>query len=110
VSHQNELVTLAISTFLLAFETGVQFKSAVQTGLPTLAVDVLPAVFDAMTKSSAWITDEDAWKTIVSSFPAQHTAYAQQVREAAIKRKAEGHSYILLFAVREERVQLVTLT
>lgn len=63
-----------------------------------------------MTRSSAWITDEDAWKLIVSSFPAQHTAYAQQVREAAVKRKAEGHPYILLFAVREERVQLVTLT
>lgn len=47
---------------------------------------------------------------MVSSFPAQHTAYAQQVREAAVKRKAEGHPYILLFAVREERVQLLTLT
>ncbi|KAF9457367.1 kinase-like domain-containing protein [Collybia nuda] len=93
-----------------AFETSVQFKSAVQTGLPTLAVDVPPVVFDAMIKSSAWITDEDAWRPIVATFPAQHTAYAQQLREAAIKRKTEGHSYILLFAVREERVQLVTLT
>ncbi|KAF8883813.1 hypothetical protein BD779DRAFT_1674349 [Infundibulicybe gibba] len=93
-----------------AFETSVQIKSAAQTGIPMLAVDVSPAVFDAMIKNSAWVNDEDAWKSISSGIPPQHSIYAQQIREAAAKRKTEGHPFILLFAVREERVQLLTFT
>ncbi|KAG5641706.1 hypothetical protein DXG03_004410 [Asterophora parasitica] len=92
-----------------AFETGVELKSAFQTGLPTLAVDVPPAVFDSMIRNSAWVTEEEAWKSILSAFPTPH-AYAHQVREAVAKRKAEGHRFLLLFAVREERVQLLNLS
>ncbi|KAF8060720.1 kinase-like domain-containing protein [Lyophyllum atratum] len=93
-----------------AFETGVELKSAFQTGMPTLAVDVPPVVFDSMTRSSAWITEEEPWKSILLSFPTPHTAYAHQLREAAAKRKAEGHRFLILFAVREERVQLLNLS
>ncbi|KAF5376991.1 hypothetical protein D9615_007308 [Tricholomella constricta] len=92
-----------------AFETGVELKAAFQSGLPTLAVDVPPAVFDAMTRSSAWITEDEPWKSILSVFPTPH-AYAHQVREAVAKRKAEGHRFLVLFAVREERVQLLNLS
>lgn len=55
-----------------------------------LAVDVLPAAFDTMIKSAAWLTDEETWKVLAAIFPVQQWAYAQQVREAAVKRKAEG--------------------
>ena len=68
-----------------------------------------PVVFDHMVRSSAWISEEEPWKSILTTFPTTLTAYAQQIREAAAKRKAEGHRFLLLFAVREERVQLVTL-
>lgn len=50
--------------------------------MPTLAVDVAPAIFEAMVKLESWITDEDAWKPIAAAFPTQHSAYAQQLREA----------------------------
>jgi len=93
----------------LAFETGVQLKNSIQSGLPILAVDVPPPVFDAMTRSGSWITDEEAWKTVLSASPAQNTAYAQHIREAAAKRRTEGHRFLILFAVREERIQLLTL-
>ncbi|KAF8170288.1 kinase-like domain-containing protein [Mycena galopus ATCC 62051] len=93
-----------------AFETGLEIESGVQAGMPILAVDVLPAVFDAMIKSAVWLTDEEVWKALSAAFPVQQWAYAQQVREAVVKRKTEGHRYILLFAVREERVQLLKLT
>jgi translation initiation factor 2-alpha kinase 4 len=63
-----------------------------------------------MIKNSAWITEEDAWKTILVAFSNQHSSYAQHIREAAAKRKAEGCHYLLLFSVREERVQLLTLS
>ncbi|KAJ7121639.1 hypothetical protein C8R44DRAFT_622584 [Mycena epipterygia] len=78
----------------------------VQAGMPILAVDVLPAVFDAMIKSTAWLTDEEIWNLEGAG---GGWAYARQVCEAAMKCKAEGYPYILLFAVREERVQLLKL-
>ena len=93
----------------LAFETGVQLKNAVQSGLPILAVDVPPLFFDSMARSGSWITDEEAWKIVLNTFPPQNTTYAQQIREAAAKRRAEGHRFLILFAVRDERVQLLTL-
>ncbi|TRM58463.1 hypothetical protein BD626DRAFT_573474 [Schizophyllum amplum] len=93
-----------------AFETSMKVKTTAQTGMPTLAVDLPPAVFDAMVKSPEWITDEEAWRSIMSIFPTQHSAYAQQVREAAVKRKEEKCAYILLYAVKEDRIQLLALS
>ncbi|KAK7057453.1 kinase-like domain-containing protein [Favolaschia claudopus] len=92
-----------------SFETGLEIESGIHSGMPILAVDVVPAAFDIMIKSATWLCDEDAWKTLTAVFPAQQWAYAQQVREAIVKRKTEGHRYILLFAVREERAQLLKL-
>lgn len=85
-------------------------KNAAVSGMPTLAVDVPSAVFDEMTRNIAWITDEDAWKGLAASFPPQHGAYASQIREAVLRRKMDGHKFLLLFAVREERISLLTLT
>jgi eukaryotic translation initiation factor 2-alpha kinase 4 len=88
-----------------------QIKQTIQSGLPTLAVDVPDAAFEAMSKNSAWTTDDnpEAWKTIYTSFPAQQTAYAYQIREAIEKRKEDGCKFVLLFAVRSERVCLLDL-
>ncbi|KAJ7668466.1 kinase-like domain-containing protein [Mycena polygramma] len=93
-----------------AFETGLEIESGIQAGMPILAVDVIPAVFDAMIKGTTWLTDEEVWKALAAAFPVQQWAYAQQIRDAVVKLKTENHRYILLFAVREERVQLLKLT
>ncbi|KAF7974176.1 hypothetical protein HWV62_13309 [Athelia sp. TMB] len=93
-----------------AYEKGMQIKSAVQTGIPTLAVDVPTSLFDAMAKSIAWVTDDEQWRTIIGSFAPSHSAYAWQVREAIAKRKTDGHAFLLLFSVREERIHLMPLT
>lgn len=74
-----------------------------------LAVDVPPAVFELMAKNEQWLTDDEAWKGITSGFHAQHIGYANQIRESAIRRKAEGASFLLLFAVKEEKVALLNL-
>jgi hypothetical protein len=50
--------------------------------MPTLVIDVAPAIFDTMVKSQSWITEENAWKPIAAAFSTQHLAYAQQLREA----------------------------
>lgn len=88
----------------------MQIKSAVQSGLPILAVDVPTSLFDAMMKSTTWITDDEAWKVIIGSFAPSHSAYAWQLREAVGKKKSDGYQFVLLFAVREERVHLLTLS
>ncbi|KXN81004.1 Serine/threonine-protein kinase gcn2 [Leucoagaricus sp. SymC.cos] len=93
-----------------AFETAMDVRSSIQTGMPTIAVDVTSDVFDLMVKNPSWITDEEAWKPIFAAIPPQLSAYANQIREAVGKKKVEGHHYVLLFAVRDERVQLLDLS
>jgi translation initiation factor 2-alpha kinase 4 len=88
----------------------VQIKTAVQSGMPMLAVDVPTSLFDAMMKNTIWIIDDEAWRAIVGSVAPSHSAYAWQVREAVGKKKADGYQFLLLFAVREERVHLLTLS
>ncbi|KIJ60152.1 hypothetical protein HYDPIDRAFT_139699 [Hydnomerulius pinastri MD-312] len=93
-----------------AYERGTHLKAATQNGIPMLVIDVPNTVFDGLVRSSNWVHDEEAWKTIVASMPALQSAYAQQVREAAAKRKAEGHPFLILYATREERMQVLSLT
>jgi translation initiation factor 2-alpha kinase 4 len=92
-----------------AFEKAVAIKTSFQNGMPVLVVDLTPAQFEAMTRSSSWIVEEEAWKSLSALFQQSQMNYALTIREAAIKRKAEGHSYILLFAVREDRAQLLSI-
>ena len=95
----------------LAFETSVQIKQAAQSGLPTLAVDVPGPTFEAMAKNAGWTREDDqeTWKAVLASFPAQQTGYAYQIKDAIAKRREEGCKFILLFAVRGERVCLLDI-
>lgn len=93
-----------------AYERNIELKTAVQNGVPMIVIDVPSTVFDSLVKSSSWIHDDEAWKTIVASMPALQSAYSNQVREAVIRRKSEGHPFVMLYATREERMQLLSLT
>jgi eukaryotic translation initiation factor 2-alpha kinase 4 len=93
----------------LAFDANARIKSAIQGGMSLLAVDVPVSVFHAMTTNSSWIVEDDQWKSILAEFPPQNSAYAAQIREAVIKRKLDDHQAMLLFAVKEERIQLLSL-
>jgi hypothetical protein len=88
----------------------MQVKSSMQAGMPTLAVDVPPVVFEAMCRSPAWVTDNEVWKSMVAAFPTGQAGYADQVRDAFKEKKGEGWSWVLAFAVKEERMGLVPLT
>lgn len=74
-----------------------------------IAIDTPANVFDALCRSSSWVTDDEAWKAVVSLFPISSTGYAPQIREAISRRQAEGHRFVLLFAVRDERIHLFAL-
>ncbi|KAI0051565.1 Serine/threonine-protein kinase [Auriscalpium vulgare] len=93
-----------------AFEMGVQIKSAMQSGIPVIAVDTPGVVFDVLCKSPAWVTEDEPWKAVVATFPVPNAGYAAQIRDAVARRRADGHRFVLLFAVRDERVHLLTLS
>ena len=81
-----------------------------QTGaIGSIAIDVPPPALDALAKSDVWIHDDDAWRSILPLFPTQHVGYANQIRDTISKRKNEGAEYLLLHAVKEERVVLLNL-
>jgi eukaryotic translation initiation factor 2-alpha kinase 4 len=89
-----------------AFEASTQLTSAAQSGIPTIAIDVPSHVVDSLTQRS-WLSDDDAWRNILSAISNQ--PYANLVKETILRKKAEGHRFVLLFAVREERLQVLTL-
>ncbi|TDL16229.1 Serine/threonine-protein kinase [Rickenella mellea] len=94
-----------------AYEMASRVKSAMQTGgLPLIAVDVSTTTFESLTKNDSWVTDDEAWRPIAAGFPTPHAAYANIVREAVAKRKEDGCKFVLLFAVREERVALLAFS
>lgn len=80
-----------------------------QSNVPIVAVDVNESVFDQMTRNTSWLTDENLWKALVARFPTQQSSYASQIRDAVLRRKAEGCKFLILFAVKEERPFLLTL-
>ncbi|KAI0029609.1 kinase-like domain-containing protein [Vararia minispora EC-137] len=92
-----------------AFDYAIQIQSAAQSGIPMVAVDVGPVTFDLLCKSPVWLTDDDAWKAVVSSFPIPNPSYANQIREAINRRRYDGARFVILFGVREERSHLMTM-
>ncbi|PCH37122.1 Serine/threonine-protein kinase [Wolfiporia cocos MD-104 SS10] len=93
-----------------AFDAAMQIKNAAISGLPTLAVDVPTPMFEEMSKNSNWVTDEETWRAITAAFPSQPLSYLNQIREAIVRRKTDGHQFLFLFAVRDERISLLTLS
>jgi translation initiation factor 2-alpha kinase 4 len=91
------------------FDMAAQVKSIAQSGMQVLAIDVPGSLFDVLTRNSSWITDDEAWRPILPHFPTGQSAYANQIREDAQRRKSEGHRLLLLFSVREERVGLLMI-
>ncbi|KAG8745969.1 hypothetical protein FRC10_006532 [Ceratobasidium sp. 414] len=84
-------------------------REASSAGIQVLAADIPPTAFNAMTSGTAWLSDEDAWKTVLAAFPKDQTSHAVQVREEFVKKKAQGHKLLLLLSVRDDRVFLFTL-
>lgn len=78
--------------------------------MPTLAIDLPASTFEELSKNANWVTDEEAWKAITAPLPTQYGAYANQIREAVNRKKADGQKYLLLFAVKDERVSLLNLS
>ena len=72
-----------------------------------VAIDAPPSVFEAMSRNDKWVEDDEAWRQIAQGFPTQHSGYASQVREMVARKKEDGVQFLLLFAVKEERMALL---
>jgi len=94
-----------------AFEKTKAIKNAFQLNPPILAIDVPQAHLEAMLRTSTWISDEEAWKAlnVTHPNPPGYPGYNYSIREAVQKRKSEGYPFILLYSIREDRVQLLSL-
>jgi len=81
------------------------------SGTPLLAVHVAPPSFDALVLHPDWWREgeSEALKLVLDAFPAPST-YPQQIREAIQKKKAEGAKYLLLLSLRDDRLNLLSLS
>ena len=94
----------------IAYDFSAAIHDAVtQSYIPTVGIDVPQKVFEEMRKSSGWLNDEDAWKTVVASFPTQESVYANQIRAAILDLKNDGCKFVILYAVREEQGYLLPI-
>ncbi|CAE6423470.1 unnamed protein product [Rhizoctonia solani] len=84
-------------------------RQACSSGIQILAVDVPAPAFNAMTAGTSWLSDDDAWKTVLTAFPKEQTAHAMHVREEFLTKKAQGHKLLMLLSVRDERAFLFSL-
>ncbi|RPD79604.1 Serine/threonine-protein kinase [Lentinus tigrinus ALCF2SS1-7] len=91
-----------------AYDSAAALKGALST-VRTIAVEVSTPVFDEMAKSSNWLSNDEALRTISAGLPTQHAGYAQQIRDAILRQKADGHRYVLLYGIRQDRIVLLTL-
>ncbi|ELU43948.1 anticodon binding domain-containing protein [Rhizoctonia solani AG-1 IA] len=74
-------------------------RQACSTGIQILAVDAPTSAFNALTAGTSWLSDDDAWKTVLTAFPKEQTAHAANVREEFLAKKAQGHKLLLLLSV-----------
>ena len=88
----------------------MRLKSAVQAGMPIVAIDVPLNVLDMMAKNDQWLTDDESWRTISMGFSTMHSSYASQIREAVGKRKSDGWEFDLLYAVKEDKAVLLSFS
>jgi len=93
-----------------AFELRAQVQEACRSNIPVIAVHVPPDSFGAMISNPAWVREDghEAFKIVAATFPPP-SSYATQIREAIIARSSEGHRFVLLMSLREDRIHLIDL-
>jgi len=94
---------------------GTDLKEALlANAIPTIAADIPSAAFAALSADTSWMTNGEAWKSVVGEYPALgHTGGGGggggSLREVVVRKKGEGCRWVLLFSVRDDRAFLVQL-
>ncbi|KAF8527423.1 hypothetical protein BU17DRAFT_81573 [Hysterangium stoloniferum] len=92
----------------LAYAFGSSLRQSIQQGLPIVAVDIPASAFNVMISdaNAGWLTNEDAWRAVLSAMPQIPSARAAAIKEAVMKKKEEGKRHVLLFHLHDERAFL----
>jgi hypothetical protein len=109
--NSSQFISQFISIFK-AIEAAEKIDLQLQSsGVRVIAVHVSPSSFDAMMLHPEWLreNDSDAMKQVLDAF-SPSTSYALQIREAILKKKAEGWKLIILLSLRDDRLQLVNFS
>ncbi|EJD34852.1 kinase-like protein [Auricularia subglabra TFB-10046 SS5] len=86
-----------------------EIRSAVASGIPLLAIDVDPALFNALTMSNKWLFDDEAWRAIMAQFPQKHTDYAWKIRDTLAGHELESTKMAMLLCLKDFRVFIFKL-
>jgi len=78
---------------------------------PTFAIDVEGPAFRKMTESSAWLTDDEQFRSILNSASSSKRDYITSIRKTIRNTTASRQVQCYwLFSLREDRAELVILS
>jgi len=89
-----------------AYQMDADIREYITSGIPLIGIDVPPSTFNALITNYDWLTEEDSWRGVVAEFPHLQNPYAIQIRETIAKYKLDGHRFVILFSLRDDRVFL----
>ncbi|BEI98202.1 hypothetical protein CcaverHIS631_0305010 [Cutaneotrichosporon cavernicola] len=92
------------------YEKADEFAASVKSTLPVIGVDLAPDLLSTMALETAWITDDEAWRTLTQpALPNSERGYAAEVRRAVVEHAKSTGGCVWLFSVRDARGFLLQL-
>lgn len=96
----------------LTLLSAVEFATTTRSQLPIIAVDLPAALLSGLASDHAWLTEDEAWRGVLTVVPGPDRRYAEIVRDAVRSRGGDapigagggGKGWVWLFSVRETRV------
>ncbi|ORX40873.1 kinase-like domain-containing protein [Kockovaella imperatae] len=88
------------------YDKASEFAESTRSTLPIVGVDLAPSILAQMALESSWLSDEEAWRTLLAPFSTADRRYVESIRDAIvdIKSKSEGDGWLWLFGVRDNKV------
>ena len=75
-----------------------------------LGLDLPSTVFDILSRGDQWVTDDEVWRAVVAGLASSERGYANQIRDVVLRRKEEGAKFLMLYAVKEDRLAVLNFS
>ncbi|KAK4689653.1 eukaryotic translation initiation factor 2-alpha kinase 4, partial [Tremellales sp. Uapishka_1] len=93
----------------LFYDKGISptdFAASVKTTLPIYGIDLPSSLLSQMALDTAWLNEDDSWRTFLSGVPIPDRKYADLVRETISNERGKLGGFVWLFGLRELKVGL----